>query len=111
MTSRLVCPSGQFEVLCRTNGTILQWTIDFPDGSGFVDPGDLRISGTRPEVHSVVIRDSTVLLISRTSLSPLTSLLEINNTIVALNGTKIDCRQSMTEMFSIVVTVFGNGMF
>ena len=109
MTSRLVCPFGRFELLCSTNGTILQWTIDFPDGSGVDDLGDRSISANRPEVQSFVIGDSTVLNISTTSLSPLTSLLEINNTIVALNETRIDCRQSISEMFSIVITTIRSG--
>ena len=108
VTPKLVCSFGQFELLCRTNSTILEWIIDFPDSSGVVDPGTWFISSTHPEVQSVVISDSTVLLISRTSLSPLTSLLEINNTIVALNGTRINCTsQDGTE--STVVNVVGNG--
>ena len=110
MTSKLVCPLGRFNLLCSTNGAILEWTIDIPESSGIVDPGNQRIRNTTPpEVHSFVIRDSTFLLISRISLSPLTSLLEINNTIAALNGTRIDCTQSMTEMFSLVITIIGNG--
>ena len=110
--TRLVCPLGQFELLCSTDGTQMRWTVNFPDiiDSEVVDPpGDQIIEAGSPEVQSFVIKDSAVLLISRTSSSPLTSLLGINNTIIALNGTRIECTQSMTEMFSTVITIIGNG--
>ena len=109
VTSRLVCPFGHFELLCSTSGSIIQWTVDFPESSEVTDLGERFVSADHPEVQSVVIRDSqTLLLISRTSLSPLTSLLEISNTIVALNGTRIDCTTTDgTE--STVITVIGNG--
>ena len=86
----------------------MRWHIDFPDGSDIVDLGDRFISADGPEVQSVVISDSTVLFITRTSELPLTSLLKMNNTIVALNGTRIDC-SSTDVMESTVVKIFGNG--
>ena len=106
----LACPFGQFELLCETNGPIIRWTFHFPEGSGIsiTDQGDRLVSAnnvnTSEVVHSVVIENSTVLLISRTSLSPLTSLLEINNTIVALNGTRLGC-DSQDGTQSTVMTI------
>ena len=106
LTSRLVCQSGQFELLCSTTGMSMRWTIDFPQSSGV--PGSQFIPANTSEVHSVVISDSTILFISITSLSPLTYLLEINNTLVALNGTRIDCI-SLEGTESTVLTVIGHG--
>ena len=76
MVTGYVCPFGQFKLFCiATDGTVMRWTIDF---LGVTEPGDRIISTTSPEsLPPFVIGDSSsVLLISRTSLSPLTSLLE-----------------------------------
>ena len=110
MTSRLVCPSGKFELLCNTSGRVLEWTIDpLPDGTGAVNPTTrFIVSANHSEVQSIVISDSTILLVSRTSLSPLISQLEINNTIVALNGTRIDCA-TQDGTVSTVITIIRNG--
>ena len=109
MATALVCPFGQFESLCRTSGTALRWTIDFPDGIGVADPGDRIISATSSSPPPIVIKDSSILLISRTSLSPLTSLLEISNTIAGLNGTRIQCT-SIDGTETTVITIIGNGI-
>ena len=110
MTSTLVCPLGQFRSVCRTSGTAISWAIDFPDGFGVGDVDGQIVTTTGPESRQpFVIRDSSVLLISRTSLSPLTSLLEINNTIADLNGTRIECT-SIDGMETTVITIIGNGI-
>ena len=114
MASTLVCPLGQFRSVCRTtSGTVIVWTINITDGIEVEDPavmGRQFISTTGPEsLPAIVIRDSSVLLISRTSLSPLTSLLEISNTIVDLNGTRIECT-TIDGMETTVITVIGNGI-
>ena len=114
MTSTLVCPLGQFRLVCRTtSGTVIVWTINITDGTEVEDPaviGRHFITTTGPEsLAPIVIRDSSVLLISRNSLSPLTSLLEINNTIVDLNGTRIECT-TIDGMETTVITVIGNGI-
>ena len=109
--SRLVCPFSHFELLCNTTGQSLEWTIDFPNGLGVDDPTPKLVTKSEVQPIEIVISDSSVLLImTRTSLSSLTSLLEINNTIFALNGTRIDCAWSGTAMFSTVVTIVGNGI-
>ena len=111
MTSALVCPLGQFRLVCgTTSGTIIAWSIDFPDGIGVEDAGRQIISTTGPEsLPPFVIRDSSVLLISRSSLSPLTSLLEISTTIADLNGTRIECT-TIDGMETTVITIIGNGI-
>ena len=110
MTTGLVCPFGQIELLCRTNGTVLQWHIDVPDGIGVLEVGTLVVPPVPPAtLQPVVIRDSTVLLISIISQSPLISLLEINNTFPELHGTRIVCVQSIERMSTTVITITGNG--
>ena len=85
-----------------TNGTVIRWTFD--------DVDDRLISTTGSESLSpFVMRDSSV-LISRTSLSPLTSLLEISNTTADLNGTRIEC-STIDGMETTVITVIGNGNY
>ena len=108
MTSALVCPLDQFRLVCTTtSGTVIEWIADFPDG--VEDAGRQVISTTGPEsLPPFVIRDSSVLLISRTSLSPLTSLLEISTTITDLNGTRIECT-TRDGMETTVITIIGNG--
>ena len=110
MTSAaLVCPFRPFKLLCRTSATAISWTINFPDGFGVGDVDGQIVTTTGPESRQpFVIRDSSVLLISRTSLSPLTSLLEINNTIADLNGTRIECT-TIDGMETTVITIIGNG--
>ena len=109
MTAALVCPLGQFRLLCGTNATAISWTINFPDGTGVEGEGRQFITTTGPEsLPPFVIRHPAVLLISRTSLSPLTSLLEINNTISDLNGTRIECT-TIDRMETTAISVIGNG--
>ena len=110
MTSTLVCPLGQFRSVCRTSGTAISWTINFPDGFGVGDVDGQIITTTGPESRPpFVIRHPAVLLISRTSLSPLTSLLEISNTITDLNGTRIECT-TIDGMETTAITIIGNGI-
>ena len=110
MSTGLVCPFGQIELLCRSNGTVLQWDVDVPDGIGVREVGSQLVPPVPPAtLQPVVIRDSTVLLISIISLSPLISLLEINNTFPELHGTRIVCIQSMERMSTTVITIIGNG--
>ena len=110
MTSTLVCPLDQFELVCRTtSGTVIAWSIDFPDGIGVEDLGRQVISKTGLEsLPRFVIRDSSVVLISRTSSSPLTSSLEISSTITDLNGTRINCT-TIDGVETTVITIIGNG--
>ena len=111
MTSAaLVCPFRPFKLLCgTTSGTAILWAIDFPDGIEVGDVDGQIVTTTSPENRPpFVIRHPAVLLISRTSLSPLTSLLEINNTIADLNGTRIECT-TIDGMETTVITIIGNG--
>ena len=109
MTPGLVCPFGHFEVSCRTlNGTVIAWDVTFPEAiAPDIAKQPISLNDSQSE-QSTVISDSSVLLISITSLSPFTSLLEINNTITALNGTTINCT-SIDGTDSLVLTVIGNG--
>ena len=110
MTTGLVCPFGQIELLCRTNGTVLQWDVDVPNGIGVMEVGSQFVPPVPPAtLQPIVIRDSTILLISIISQSPLISSLEINNTFPELNGTRIVCVQSMERMSTTVITITGNG--
>ena len=112
VTSRLVCPFGQFEFLCRLiDATTFAWTINFPDleGLGVDDPGTQVISAMNAQPDfEVVIKNYTVLSISTSSLSPSTSSLEINNTTAALNGTTITCFGNSIGAESIVI-IIGSG--
>ena len=111
MSTGLVCPFGQIELLCRSNDTVLQWDVDVPNGIGVNEVGSQLVTSALPPatLQPIVIRDSTVLLISIISQSPLISALEINNTFPELNETRIVCVQSMERMSTTVITITGNG--
>ena len=81
-----VCPGGQLVLTCHTNETVLRWTFSFR-------PSESRSTSSSDSSNSTapLIINETTLRILRTSISPLTSTLFIDNVTADLNGTMIFC--------------------
>ena len=106
-----VCPRGQLNLICLTTQdvTLLQWNIVFPDSS---DPEIHFISsgGSAESAKSTFTLGQTVFRFSRTSSSPMTSLIVIDNVTTSLNGTRVEYSYSDRVMTTTVINVIENGM-
>ena len=85
-----VCQGEQLIVTCSTDGDYIQWTIvpaGAPEGSE-INEADLRFT--------------------RTSTSPLVSVVLIDNVTFSLNGARLNCSRS-EGMTSTVINVIRIG--
>ena len=101
-----VCQGEQLSVTCSTDGDAMQWTVvpaEAPAGSGFsaiVTPSD--VSPSHLEINGGDLR------FTRTSTSPLVSVVLIDNVTSSLNGARLNCTHS-EGMTSTVINVIRNG--
>ena len=106
-----LCPGEQLNLTCQaTPGvTLIQWDLNFPDIS---DPEIRFISsgGSTENSASIFSLSQTVFHFSRTSTSPLASLIIINNATTSLSGTRVDCSYDGSVMSASNINVIGNGM-
>ena len=95
----VICEGGQLELICTTNATFLQWTLQREQGEVM----HLRFisSSDHSQLTSVFSVNSTSINISRVSLQgmlPLVSRLFINNVTVGLNGSQVNCKEVGSTM-------------
>ena len=108
-----VCPGGQVLLTCeRINGSFLFWTVFIPHlamSREVIVPGQGTISTTALQFNGLHLTEFNV---TRTSDSPLTSQLLINNVTTEINGSTIYCSEDGDENGAPAVTVnvrFYNG--
>ena len=94
-----VCNGGLFEVMCTIDGDLLLWSSSVLLGSNGYALQSLGRSVT--EVRQI---NSTQLIITRVSASPLTSTLSLNPVTDGLNGAEIRCvdLNSMSTTINVV---------
>ena len=77
-----------------------------------LDPEIRFISSGGPteSVASTFTLGQTVFQFSRTSSSPLTSLIIIDNVTTSFNGTRVECSYRDRVMSTTIINVIGNGI-
>ena len=101
-----VCPGGQILLTCeRMSGSFLYWTVSIPRlamtretivaSQGTLSTTDLRFNG----LHS------TAFTVIRTSGSPLTSQMMVNDVTTEINGSTIYCSEDDNKNGAPAVTV------
>ena len=103
-----MCIGGQLTLTCSTNSTGIAWTVQHPDMVTGI--GDQFITSSGPESLPLnfTVTNFGGFQISRTSLSPLTSELQIDNAAAGLNGTTVDC-VVVEGKITTVISVIENG--
>ena len=107
-----VCHGDQLTLICPTTVTpgvtLLQWNVVFPDSS---DPETRFISsgGSAESAASTFTLGQTVFQFSRTSSSPLTSLVVIKNMSTILNRTRVECSYSDRVISNTTINIIENG--
>ena len=91
-----VCPGGQLLLTCeRVFGSILYWDFSVPRLAGAINQ---RIVQNQADLLSPEFRIGfTEFNVTRTSDSPLTSQLLINNVTTEINGSTIYCSEDGNE--------------
>ena len=97
----LGCRYDQLRLTCSTNDSVLTWTV-FPPGvddSGF----DVIVLGSGSVSPSEMVLNDNTFHSSITSLSPLKSLMLVDNVSANVNGTRVGCQspsngQSITNI-------------
>ena len=102
-----VCPGEQVTVTCSTNGSFIQWTV-IPSGADLGTGFTTVIYDLRDVSTSHLKVDQTDFQFSKTSISPLESLVVIDNVTFSLNGATLNCTHT-GGMTSTVINVIGNG--
>ena len=103
-----MCPGDQLNLTCLAapNETLLQWSIDIPSRPApelrFISSGGNTISVTP------LIVGQTVFQFLRTSTSPLTSLMVIDNVRTDVNGTRVECSFGGRVVSTDIIKVIGN---
>ena len=97
-----VCPGGHLMLSCCANGSSLQWIVNVSISPLHLEPGETGIrfiTRTSPESEPPIIANQTVFHVSKTSNSPLTSIVSVDNVTSDLNQTRIECsRVSITTI-------------
>ena len=106
--SAFVCLGDQLRLTCSTNDSALQWTLIPPgvDDSGF----NVIVLGPDGVSPSELVQNDNTFHFSITSLSPLESLMLVDNVSANVNGTRVDCRSSSNgeSITNIIVIEDGN---
>ena len=99
-----VCPGGQLLLTCeRMSGFILVWDISVPRMPSATNQRIVQSVGTLVSPEFKI--GFTELNMSRTSESPLTSQLLINNVTTEINGSTIYCSEDGDESNATMVAV------
>ena len=105
-----MCPGGQLNLTCLggPDETLLTWSLIFPSSSN-PDVRFISSRGTAESARSTFTLGQTVFQFSRTSTSPLISLIIIENMTSELNGTRVNCSDSNIMILTTVINIYGNG--
>ena len=105
-----VCSGDQLNLTCHAtpSETLIQWSLTIPSRSP-----ELRFISTDGNTVSVTpfIVGQTVFQFLRTSTSPLTSLMVIDNVSADVNGTRVECSYGGRVVSTDIINVIGSGMF
>ena len=106
-----MCPGDQLNLTCHTtpNETLLQWSIDIPDRP--VPEQKFFSSGSNTVSVAPLTIGQTVFQFMRTSTSPLTSLMVIDNVSSDVNGTRVECSSGGRVVSTDIINVIGNGEY
>ena len=101
-----VCSGDQLNLTCHPapNETLLQWSLTIP-GRSVPELRFISSDGNTVSVAPLTI-GQTVFQFIRISISPLTSVMVIDNVTTSLNGTRVDCSYGVG---TTVIIVVGNG--
>ena len=88
--------------------TLLQWDIFFPNQS-VPETRFISSLGSADSVSPLTV-GQTMFQFLRTSTSPLTSMMIIDNVTVELNGTRVDCSYGGSVMSTTIINVIRPGM-
>ena len=108
--SASACSGDQFTLTCHTtsNVTLLEWTLTIP-GRPAPDTRFLSSSGSTASGTPLIV-GQTVFQFLRTSVSPLTSTMVINNVSTSLNGTRLDCSYGGVMETTIINVINGTSI-
>ena len=107
----LLCPGDQLKLTCTVNGSgTIQWDVTHPHmqtgvGIQFVTDGSFE--------EFTIDGNGAVYRFSRISISPLTSVLHIENVNANISGTMVKCYDSsrVAIILTTVIDVLENGKF
>jgi hypothetical protein len=106
-----VCLGGELTLNCSTNETVLEWEIVIPHRAP-----DTRHITTGPatiRVDPLNVTNVAKFHFMRISISPLVSMIRIDNVSIGLNGTRVECSAGGGDHEVIEATipnVIENGM-
>ena len=101
-----VCPGDSLALNCSTNGTLLTWSIRFTFRSG-TERRFFGTSGTADSQAPLIV-NQTVFQFLRSSISPLSSTMIVDNVVVSLNETVVECSyEGITSETTIYVIESG----
>ena len=105
----IVCVGDQLTLTCSVlNVTALEWRITHP----YLVTGEIAsqfISSSGRE-NFILNNSLGVFQYSRSSLSPLISVLQVNITTARINGTRVECgAQQVRPSISTIISVVENG--
>lgn len=109
-----VCPGGQLMLSCSTNSSSLQRTVTvFPPS--YLDPREIGIRSflrIGPEIvhKQPVIVNQTMFHFSKTSSSPLTSVVSVVNVTTDINHTRIECIHAGGRSETIIRVIGNDGI-
>ena len=104
-----MCLGGELTLNCSTNETLLQWTITIPQYRG---PVSVRLITSDPQSDNVLpyLPGVAGFLFLRTSISPLASMILIENVTFGLNGTRVECCYGGKVVETTIINVIENGI-
>ena len=108
-----VCPEGQLILTCeRISGTILYWDVSVPHPMNMATTRERFVHSEGGLLSPDFKIGFTEFNITRTSDSPLTSQLLINNVTAEINGSTIYCSEDGNENNApmTVINVKNNGI-
>ena len=102
-----VCPSGQLNLTCNTTEQMLTWSITVPDRPG--TERRLILAGGGADSALPLTIGQTTFQFLRTLVSPLISIMVIDNVNTVLNGTRVDCLKEDGVMSTDIINVINIG--
>ena len=103
-----VCMGENLTLMCTTSETLLTWHVSIPNRH-LVDTRYIGSSDVGNNQPSVTI-DQTRIQFIRTSVSPLTSIVPIENLTARFNGTMVECLDSERILLT-TIHVIKNGIY
>ena len=105
-----VCPGGRLNLTCNTmsDQTSLIWNMSFPHRPGY--ERRFILAGGIADSASPLNVSQTMFQFLRTSVSPLISVMVIDNVDTTLNGTRVECSYGGGVMSTNIINIIGRCM-